>query len=684
MSKAQSYQGRAKETYRFQLKSDESIISIENDSDGDIVTESSSIVSEEKDSYGQINSKPILSNDELFKLLSNDRRFIQSCKDHNITRDDQELLKNNFKQYIEKYTTFTQREIDFINEKKGLLAEAQDMAPDNSHLVQMATTGKAGAAAYLSSFMLGKLATNIVTTGTGSSHGVWPFLLIAGLLNPLLSEPIANAIRLQGAHHPSPDGRAYMDFNSVLQELRLAEENDQTERINQCHELINKIVAECIEREKLMHYLKSGVDSIKDEDINDLTKLCGKSGNVQKVIDAAQRRAFVTDELPFFCFTLLYTVTGGCSPLIKQSFPPVYAATIDFFANAAAGAMAGAATGILQNYSRSGIQQSTLQNLSSAIKGAQLALAGVQRDAWNEKHINLKKLLEVLRLERDKLQKLLEQDSEEDRLEKINELIHDLKIKTKDAEKKWKQARSIHHQHDSYYRRIKTAVLASGKSYMGEVSNKDQPGLLEGVPAQATMCAKLIAAPISLVANCGYIALGIPALLNLVSDTVINVLSTNSTDLGGIGNETHAYPNDPSGVINFGAVALSTAVGLPLIAGYITRYQLLHPTIQYWIRPLFGAVNIETNSANNGQKDTVVDMKKILESRRDDSSSEVEESVAKVDRQSSPNTRREINKLNELVKQAKGSSYRNIDGRASDDSATDDMVEPSESSSSTV
>jgi len=679
MNERINHQGRSKMTYRLNEESSESSAPkyVDNKTPYDSIDgsgEASTRESKEQESDSSVKLKPILSNDELFKLLSNDRHFIQGCKDHNITKDDQELLKNNFKKYIEKYTTFTQREIDFINEKKGLLTVAQGMAPDNSHLAQVLTTGKAGAAAYGTSFMWGKLATNILTTGTGSSHGVWPFLLIAGLLNPLASEPIANAIRLQGAHHPSPDGKAYMDFNSALQELRLAEENDQTERINQCHELINKIIHDCIEREKLMCYLKSGVDSIKDEDINDLTQPCGQSGNVQKVIDAAQRRAFVTDELPFFWFTLFYTVTGGCSPLIKQAFSPTNAAIVDFCANAVAGTMAGAATGISQNYLRSGIQQSTLQNLSSAIKGAQLAIAGAQRDAWNEKHINLKNLLEVLRLERDKLQKPLEQDSEDDRLEKINELIHDLKIKSKDAEKKWKQARSLHNHHESRLRRMKGSVLASGKSYMGEVSNKDQPGLLEGVPAQAMICAKLIAAPISLVANCGFIALGIPALLNLVSDTVINGLSTNSTDLGGIGNETHAYPNDPSGVINFGTVAISAAVGLPLIAGFVTRYQLLHPTIQYWIRPLFGSV----------KNDTVTNVRKFND---DDSSSEVEESsvvveasVADGDRQNSPHSQREIKKLNALVKQEKRSQYRNIDGQASDDSDTDDTVESSQSS----
>jgi hypothetical protein len=148
--------------------------------------------------------------------------------------------------------------------------------------------------------------------------------------------------------------------------------------------------------------------------------------------------------------------------------------------------------------------------------------------------------------------------------------------------------------------------------------------------------------------------------------------------LGGFGNETHSNPNDPTGMFNLGTRAIYAAAGLPLILGFVTRYQLLHPYIQYWIRPWFGAV----------KNDTVTNVQKFND---DDSSIEVEESsgvveasVAVVDPQNSPQSRREIKKLNALVKQEKRSQYRNIDGQASDDSDTDDTVESSESSESSI
>ncbi len=680
MNEARNYQGRVRETYRITAKSDQSIESIvsaassstsDSDRSAEVSAVSSSRVSEEREFYNLVNSKSLLTNDELLTMLSKDPHFIKNCKDKNISDDDRKLLKNNFDQYLKQYTELTEPELDHITKKKHLIVDAKNNPKDDSHFAQIKTTGLAGASAYWTSFMMGKLATNIVTTTAGSSHGVWPSLLIAGLLNPLFSEPVANAIRLQGAHHASPDGKAYMDFHSALKELRLAEENNQAERINECHEFIFKIIDECIGREKLMGCLQSGVNEIRNEDINDLNN---KYGNIQQVIRSAQLRAFITDELPFFWYTLSYTAPGFFSPIIKQSFSPWIAAGIDFAMHASAGTIAGGLTGISQNYLRKLIQKSSLQNFNVDIKGAQLALAAAQRDPWSEKQINLNKLLAVLEMEKDNLQTQSEQDSEDDRLEALNTLIKELKIKSKEAESKWKQARAVHSQHESRFNRIKNAVLESGKSYMGEVVNKDKPNLLEGVPAQASMCTKLIAVPLSLVANCAYISSIIPALLSSGYANSTNVQTMNLTGLGDIGLNHSSSLLDPSAGINSGANTAYASVGLPLIAGFVLRYQLFHPLLQSLIRPLFGPVGAETDSEKNVENDTVVNVQNKFADSEDES--ENDEDLAQ-----SPTTRREINALNALNKQNARSNNRNIDGRSTEDS---DSFESSRSQSSFV
>ncbi len=671
MNEARNYQGRVRETYRITVKSDESIEEIvradsssSSDNDTSIVASAASPfrVTEEQDSYSLVNSKLLLSNDELLNILSKDQHFIQNCARYNITESDQALLKNNFHQYLKKYTELTEAELDHIAKKTQLIVDAKNNPKDDSHFAQIKTTGLAGASAYWTSFMVGKLSTNIVTTSIGSAHGVWPSLLIAGLLNPLVSEPIANAIRLQGAHHASPDGKAYMDFHSALQELHLAEENNQVGRINECHAFIIKIINECIEREKLMDCLQSGVDEIKNDDINDLEN---KYGNIQKVIRSAQLRAFITDELPFLWYTFLYTFTGAASPFIKQSFSPWIAAGIDFAVHASAGTIAGSLTGISQNYLRKLIQKSALQNFSADIKGAQLALAAAQRDPWNEKLINLKKLLNVLKIEKDNLQSTSEQDGEDDKLEALNQLIKDLNKETKHVETKWKQARSVHSQHESRLKRIQTAVLDSGKSYMGEVVNKDKPNLLEGVPAQASMCAKLIAVPLSLSLSCFHMALVIPALLNSGHTNATNVQGMNFTEFGDIGIEQPASLFEPTATISTGANAAYALAGVPLILGFITRYLFLHPYIQYWIRPIYGASGTVADSRKN---DTVVNVKNTFAESEDDSENDEYEGSSYEESSSSPTTPRKINKSNTLNKQNKRSENYNEDGGSSEDS----------------
>ncbi len=420
-----------------------------------------------------------------------------------------------------------------------------------------------------------------------------------------------------------------------------------------------------------MGCLQSDVDEIKNEDINDLEN---KYGNIQKVIRSAQLRAFITDELPFFWYTFLYTFTGAASPFIRHSFSPWIAAGIDFIVHASAGTIAGGLTGISHNYLRNLIQKSALQNFSADIKGAQLALAAAQRDPWNEKLINLKKLLSVLKIEKDNLQSASEQDSEDDKLEALNQLIKDLNKETKHVEIKWKQARSVHSQHESRLKRIQTAVLDSGKSHMGEVVNKDKPNLLEGVPAQASMCAKLIAAPLSLVANCAFISSIIPALLSSGHTNATNVHAMNLTGLGDIGLNHSSSLLEPTEVINPGAIAAYASVGLPLIAFFVMRYQLFHPLLQSLIRPLYGPVGTETDSKKNIENDTVVDVQNKFADSEDES--ENDEVLAQ-----SPTTRREINKLNALNKQNTRSNNRNIDGQSSEDS---NSYESSRSQSSFV
>ena len=115
-------------------------------------------------------------------------------------------------------------------------------------------------------------------------------------------------------------------------------------------------------------------------------------------------------------------------------------------------------------------------------------------------------------------------------------------------------------------------------------------------------------------------------------------------------------------------------MGIPLIMGFIARYQFFHPLLQSLIRPLYGSVGAETDLAKNNHNDTVVNVQKTFAESEDES--EKDEDILP-----SPTTRREINKLNALNKQNKRSENFNVDGRSSEDS---DVLESSRSQSSFV
>ncbi len=631
---------------------------------------SSPVVSQASESYSQDDIKINFTRDELLKILNADENSLQPSVNQRMSAEDIDVFQNILDQILKDNTSFTDIDEAAIKVQEGLLSQAQQQPKDSSHYSQITTTGLAGATAYWISFMVGKLATNVVSTASNSPHGAWSFLM-AGLLNPLIAEPLANAIRLQGAYYPSPDGKAYLDFYAALQELKLANENNQIDRVNECHSYIQKIVDECVEREKRMDWFKSGVLQITMEDIKAIED---KQSNVYKVIKAAQFRALLSDELPFFWYTALYIITGGVNPLIKQNFSPLTASAIDFGISAVAGSFAGAFTSIGQNYLRKWIQKSHLQNTSFQIKAAQLSLAAAHRDPWSAKMLKLQQSLTVLTKERDALLGGSNQISNASKLDRLNGLIKKFTDELKKVEKKWKKASAIHDQLQSRFKRTLAASDASRRAYMGEVSDQDSPGVLEGIPAQATMIAKLIAIPLSLVPHCIYTGLALPAILSGAQANATALENINITGLNGGGIAQSGYVGQSTDILSAPQIIASVCLGAPLIVGYIFRYQSLLSPIRSWIRPFFGAVEAETDFKKNDRNDTVVHVKKTFT----DSEDELENDE---DLELSPKTQREIKKLNALTKKDKISNNRNIDGQSREDS---DSFESSRSQSSFV
>ena len=138
--------------------------------------------------------------------------------------------------------------------------------------------------------------------------------------------------------------------------------------------------------------------------------------------------------------------------------------------------------------------------------------------------------------------------------------------------------------------------------------------------------------------------------------------------MGDIGLNQSSSLLEPTEGINLGTIAAYASVGLPLIFGFVLRYQLIHPFLQSLIRPLYDPVGAETDFSNNDKNDTVVDVQNKFSDSEDESENDEYEGSSYEESSSSPTTPRKINKSNTLNKQNKRSENYNEDGGSSEDS----------------
>lgn len=91
-----------------------------------------------------------------------------------------------------------------------------------------------------------------------------------------------------------------------------------------------------------------------------------------------------------------------------------------------------------------------------------------------------------------------------------------------------------------------------------------------------------------------------PAILSSSQADSATMMEANITALGEGGLHQPASAADAANLISASHFALSALAGLPLIAGFVTRYQLLHLNILSGIRHYFGSVD-SGNRANDAE-----------------------------------------------------------------------------------
>ncbi len=480
-----------------------------------------------------------------------------------------------------------------------LKIQAEKLPASATSVKKLTTNALAGAAGYLSSFLWGKIFTSLTVGLSGSIHGAWIFPVSAGPLNVLLSEPLAGAIRSQGAFHPSVDGTAYTDYNTASARLAKANVLGDVEAMNYWTAQIAGIIDAVIDREQKYPdlWFRSGVEKPqRDGHGYALDEQGNRDKNfdalAEKVITGARRRAFITDEMPFLFFTLNYALTGAMQPWILQHFPPAQAFMIDALACAGAGTLAGAETGVLQDLLRQKIQRAPLKALTLHIKGAKMAESSARMNecllrsnrAQACKIVLAERLSSIKKAPVDGSDRSDSSDSDDDLVKKATEECRLAEETEKMIIREYYQARRHHDTHASRLQRCGDSVGTAINAYLGEKTDPPRP--LQGRRAINRVIAKSLATPLSLVFTPLYTSVVVPAILHAVSASAPPGITANMSDHGqfnatGTWSATDMQPGIASQPDLFSwSLGLGGLYGVPLILGYVSRNQFFSGKIE--------------------------------------------------------------------------------------------------------
>lgn len=512
-----------------------------------------------------------------------------------------------------------------IDEKNQFAESVKKLPADRSVCRQFSTTLPAGALAYLTSFFFGKLAMNLLTIPTKSPDGAWAFLA-AGLLNPLVTEPLVKGVRASGAAYASPDGNAYTEYHTA--KLWMENASQHPDECIRWRKKMAEVVTDvlCRERKYGIQKLGSGVADIVYSDEGQPVSAKAIDGKPMKptqaeeqVIVWARRRAYITDELPFFFFTLNYTVSGALAPFFKASFSPWTFCAIDLALSATLGTLSGMETATLQNVLRRYIQGAKLMAETPELKRAQQSAAYAKRAVYEEKMARLKQVRAVLIAQWETL-RMKEKNGED-----VREQLHGVRQSLREAKKAYRSVRGQYmaikrkfNQHNSVTGRVAQAVQSSMSSYIDEAGLR--PNSASGKNYRLKAYSKLIGYPLSLVPQIVWSSYAMPWIVSVVYPNHGAVDPLNISGISGFNATTVDLAPEPARVESVPSegdprlqlqMILAALSGIPLIVGFTMRQQVLSRGAEWLLVKAFGdkpvAPQKNADDAQIGDEDSIVE-----------------------------------------------------------------------------
>ena len=465
----------------------------------------------------------------------------------------------------------------------------------------------AASAMYWLSFGPGKIASNAVAASLiasglpqAAAYAPWTNVLLVPVIQVLFAEPVGGAYRADGQSYASPDGVAYVNYQTAHALMIRAWIEGKSGDMAKYQKIMGEIVDGVIDREgKLddaghprMSVISGASKPERDEHGIATVAAADPAGTV---MSHARWRAFLADEVPVHTFTLLNGISGGVSLLWPGLVGPAWAKLPEAALHVLLGTVAMVWMFESQNNLRRDVQAASVAHgADKDILALKRAEPEQRQQLWATRKAQAKSALAELRSLRESLQALIKRSVAGDpnraqareQLDLLDRTVRELELRLSDIRKAHGRAERATQAWASSRQRAETAVSRTLSSYVGE-HDKQPVQWLDGTPVIVRNLSKLF----------GYMGVLSPSaaqsmLLSLMLSAAAPSTSTVPQSTGW--NTTHTPGNATDGHID-GASAVQFAIASPValtaIVGWTARSLYAVPAFEHLFHGVIGAAN---------------------------------------------------------------------------------------------
>ncbi|PZO19975.1 MAG: hypothetical protein DCF26_04530 [Burkholderiales bacterium] len=506
---------------------------------------------------------------------------------------------------METMSTLTVQELTELAAHKNTAGTATKIA--------VASRGKMGrtslvaaSAMYWLSFAPGKIATNTVAAlmiagglPQGAAYAPWTNILLVPVIQVLFAEPVGGAYRADGQSYGSPDGVAYVNYQTAHALLVRAWFEGKPADMAKYQKIMGEIVDGVIERENKLDdagHRRMAIVSGAGKPVRDEHGIATNPATdpAWSVMSKARWRAFLADEVPVHTFTLLNGISGGVSLLWPGTLSATWAKVPDAALHVLMGTVAMVWMFEGQNSLRRDVQAASVAHGSDGdILTLKRAEHELEKKLWEARKVQAKAALVELCSLRESLKALIKRSVPNDpkraqaqeQLDQLNQTVRELELRLSDIRKAQGRAERATQAWASSRNRAEVAVNRTLSSYVGEL-DKQPVKWLDGSPVIVRNLSKLM----------GYMA--VLAASAAQAMMLAQMLQTNDPMSGPAGaalanstlppgNATEAHASGAS-VAQF---AMASTVALTAIVGWTGRSLYAVPAFEHLLHGVIGVAN---------------------------------------------------------------------------------------------